>query len=861
MIKVGHLKNQCRKLDKPTKILFQELGLFQETLPQPKVAEDPLAPFVAQLEPPDNPDAEPVGEQLPNTALARAAHVLQTRVRGRNAPDYDALSAEVGLERKSFTVHVQAAAETSLRHQAWIHSQITEWAKQQHQAGGWKAIMYLEYQMYDETPLLCRVCVGGATRTERARLFVVDVSWLCLLQMLPTSAEQGANLGSSSYLLLRGRFSPSMRVATRCTGEGIKSVLERCQRPAQELDGFKYLFRVAEVDEYPANLRAEALTMAARPKQWANGLFLCIGHKCHKSAERTWMLPGLPKVLSGLTHCNLLLSSAQTLTTLRRALLEEFAHRPISIIKDARCSAEAQRHRQRMLALFGPSPKDHPRRAATFEVMEQRIFNGDWKSEHIEHYCDNCCRDEQEFREKATAFLERFFSLVPPAVLQKNNWKDWKRGVNTAGLLQSIHGLFESSFRRAFAPARGAALGGLGRQPQDQVADALASLEVPGPGAGGDVDVQLNFPAAGFGVDDPLAGEAERRRAEALAHQRQTLDMLSTSSWWHDLVMLVHSLEPELELMSKLLHFSSSAFERQSQMALADPQHNARTFPALELHKGDLFKHMYARALENIGDSACTGADTEAFRSQLLRVTFRSPAVVFQLIEVPSKGCPYALFELLESRTQETGEKLFAIPRCMRDPLATQLLSSVESGAELAASEEVYQVLAAIAAVVQSTTYGVERAHSGNARRARGQPHTHRPTVAGLAIPRSSLSSPNFLCSQELPQRPRKKRGRPRWERDAEPLPARPALDDNVGAVARRKRKRQKKTGGGGAWRAFQHVRVHVQGERLDWRQLGEEYRALSEEEKQKYRDIGLEGVSPDSSILTLRWVSPFFPR
>ena len=88
-------------------------------LPQPKVAEDPLAPFVAQLEPPDNPDAEPLGEQLPNTALARAAHVLQTRVRGRNAPDYDALSAEVGLERKSFTVHVQAAAETSLRHQAW----------------------------------------------------------------------------------------------------------------------------------------------------------------------------------------------------------------------------------------------------------------------------------------------------------------------------------------------------------------------------------------------------------------------------------------------------------------------------------------------------------------------------------------------------------------------------------------------------------------------------------------------------------------------------------------------------------------------------------------------------------------------
>ena len=775
---------------------------------KPKVVADPLEPFLGGLHPLGNPQAQPVGEdgaQTADTDLARAAKVLQTRLRGKNAPDYDVLCAELGLERKNFILHVQAAAETSLRHQARIHNDITAWAKQQQAAGGWRTVMYLEYEMYDETPLLCRVCAGGNTQTERARLFVVDVSWLCLLQMMPVSEVQGQNLGSSSYLLLRGRFSPSMRAATRCTGEGIKSVLERCPTPPPNLEAFKYLLRVVEVDEYSANLRAEALTMAARPDEWRNGLFLCMGHKCHKSAERTWMLPGVPPVLSGLTHCNLFLASGQTLTTLRRALLDELANRPISIIKDARCSEEASRHRRKMVALFGPKPEQHPRRCATLEVMEQRVFNGDWKSEHIEHYCDGCCRDEQEFREKAATVLERYFALVPPAVLQKNNWKDWKRGVNTAGLLQSIHGLFESSFKRAFAPTRG---GGVARQ--------------------GQMPPQEAFPPVG--ADDPLAAEADRRRAESLAHHKQTQDMLDDSSWWHTLVLVVHSLDPELELMSKLLHFSSAAFERQAQSTLTDPERGPRMFPALELHKGQIFKDLYKAALENFSHSACIAADTEAFRSQLLRVTFRSPAVVFQLMEVPSRGCPYALFQLLETRTQETAEKLMATPMCMRDPLASKLLDSVESAEELVASEEFYQVLAAIAAVVQTTTYGVERAHSGNARRARGQPHTHRPTVAGLAIPHSGLSAPNFLCSQDLPSRPAKKRGRPRRERAADPLPPRQPPADNEVAAPRPQRKKQKKTGGGGAWRAFQHVRVHVQGERLDWRQLGAEYRALPED-------------------------------
>ena len=169
--------------------------------------------------------------------------------------------------------------------------------------------------------------------------------------------------------------------------------------------------------------------------------------------------------------------------------------------------------------------------------------------------------------------------------------------------------------------------------------------------------------------------------------------------------------------------------------------------------------------------------------------------------------------------------------------LARRILSSVGSPAELVASEEIFQVLAAVASVAQTTTYGVERAHSGNARRARGQPHTHRPAVSGLAIPHSSLSAPPFLRHQDLPAKPSKKRGRPRKSR--QPPQQQPLDDDRARPPLRKKVKRP---GGGGAWRAFQHVRVHIEGQKLDWRELALQYHALSDAEKQHFREIGREG-------------------
>ena len=61
-------------------------------------------------------------------------------------------------------------------------------------------------------------------------------------------------------------------------------------------------------------------------------------------------------------------------------------------------------------------------------------------------------------------------------------------------------------------------------------------------------------------------------------------------------------------------------------MALSNPEApGVRTFPALELHKGDLFKHFHEKAFQNFNDSACKAPDTEGHRSQLLRVAFRSP--------------------------------------------------------------------------------------------------------------------------------------------------------------------------------------------------------------------------------------------
>ena len=265
--------------------------------------------------------------------------------------------------------------------------------------------------------------------------------------------------------------------------------------------------------------------------------------------------------------------------------------------------------------------------------MTDHIFNGNWKSDRIEHFCDDCCEDEGDFRKKASSVLERYFALVPPDVLQKNNWKDWKRGVNTAGLLQSIHGLFEASFRRAFAStnagARPAGLQPLWGVPgvaegqregdPDDMHEELAEAQ-PQP-------LQMRG-LEQHGAEEPLAAEAERKRAETWAHQKQALDLLDSPTWFTDLVMLVQSLEPELVLMAHLLHLSSVDFREEGRRwsSLMKSRDVAPSLP-WSCTRGTSLESSTPQPCATSVILPCAAPDTEAHRSQLLRVAFRKPSL------------------------------------------------------------------------------------------------------------------------------------------------------------------------------------------------------------------------------------------
>eukprot|EP00971_Amphidinium_carterae_P149858 2970914-Amphidinium_carterae.3 len=311
--------------------------------------------------------------------------------------------------------------------------------------------------------------------------------------------------------------------------------------------------------------------------------------------------------------------------------------------------------------------------------------------------------------------------------------------------------------------------------------------------------------------------------------RRKTLDFFSTD-YFPKLFLMQTALGPQLQLMSHALHEVSAEWEVEQQSHLQ--RFGYRSYRLVNwckaVHLNIFFDSVFAQATsERLWQEHC---QTEESRSNFLKFLMRPAAVIHQLVHVPTQGCPYKVFGLLDNVSMEQrlelATDLHATPKCLRDNFTNNFLSQEQFNTpRKLLSENARQVLAGIAVVTATTTYSTERLHSRNLRRAKHRVHTHSLDVKAVSVCHMGLAAPSWVTLALKRQQREQRRLR------------------RASTLQRKRKPQGARRGGGGAFRAYLHH--HLQGRKWtaeDMRIAGASYRALPAEEVQRWKEIGIAG-------------------
>ena len=753
-------------------------------------------------------------------SVQKMAGVLERKWARRAIPPLLEIAEAENMSRSTAEVAINACAEMAVRGQSRLLEHVIEYIAKLTEAKALEGVAIIEHVSYDETPQWCTVrhqsstCALGEKVAERACLFVVQASYTFLMRQLLEQDELARAHPRGEYLLLQVPLSASVRVGASNAAEGVVGIM-KAALPAVDTSVFARSYRIAECDEHGGNMRAEAMLCQQHPERVC-ATILCNAHKIHASAMFSFHLDPVPELLHGLVHLALWLQGGTSYNNFKQHLIAELRRRPFKIILHSGSSPEATAHRERCIKAFGPDPGTEPRRAAWLRVFADSVLNGSWLCEELQHHCKGpaCCSGLQDARAKAEFFLKKLVGMLRPVVFQKNNWRDWHRGLKFFGLLQGLHGLLQSAFRAA--NSSGATV------------EAEEAQAVP-------------FLAAEAGhqqAQDPTGQDAAQQRAQRQQHLRESLKFLESpavAAKWHCyLQVLLQALRPERELMREVLFLTSADREVEVQSNFQES-----AFNVIALHSQKHVHGMMQLAMVNANTPdvwPLSIGDSEAYRSDVFRLIWRSPATVFQLVTVRTRAFPYKLFALLDpqARRYDLAAEILTSRACLQDDLTRSILTEFNTP-ELLSGQCCLQVLAAIAANIVGATFATERLHSKNKRRVSGVTQTNVKEVHSIGLTHAAWTGRSWMQSEFTV--PKRKGGRPKRKQKQEEVVADDGDDDGTLPP-----KRRRKTGGGGPWRAYVHHMVTVEKQARDFHMLKEGYRNLSEDEKTWFRHLGLQG-------------------
>ena len=395
----------------------------------------------------------------------------------------------------------------------------------------WRAVCYIDHQLYDETQLCVRLFfdVDDKSEPQKGRIYVVESSWTMLIQRLPSQLLGDQEAMRPEYFILQGHNSPAVRGTASTTGETTYKVLQSVGAPPEDVPKlFDTCMRLTETDSYGGNYRAEALWLQAHPG-WQHLHLHCLCHRVHSAAVKAWDLHS--DTVPGVIHTCKLLFTSGAMAKLKSSVTKIVSQK--LMILPGQCHDEdALRYRQKVLDVWQ-------------------------RSDVLIHHCTgaSCCASAESSVEKAQEILDRLISALRPKMFSRANWLEWLSSLTFFGILSGLHSILMQGIQLAFEKEAGIAERDLENMMpllEGQVLGAGSeAAEVSGVGS----EEASPFIGAVGGAGNAAEVDEEAVQRAQLAYSTKTAMTFARSSVFDKVFALRVSLEPERSLMSSLLYF------------------------------------------------------------------------------------------------------------------------------------------------------------------------------------------------------------------------------------------------------------------------------------------------------------------
>ena len=467
----------------------------------------------------------------------------------------------------------------------------------------------------------------ASSEVQNCKLFLTEQRWHSLFL---AEAEHGDKLHE---FVVEGLIQTPLQVlASNKAGIMATALSQSSQKPWDDKirgpSGFKRLLNIATTDDFSANHLAERMLQAKEKMEHPDvdiGLLhvTCDVHKVHGIAKSLFALNDLDFFVSGLIKAAL---------TLRGGLLRDFKSLFRKYLVDHLeiCRGQADgfgqdpaAHRNFMLNLFFSDVSESKR------AQLMSLFNGDWQSPDLIHYCNGCCNSREHT-------LEKMMDLIPcflrsgPKVFPRHKWLGADVCIDWFAKFVVCHQMLR--------PMINTLLNRQVREDQniiDDLALAQSSQTVDqGQGAGD---------SSGTNADDFKLIYKQWRRVTLEWSQKDDLYVL--------MVFCRLTVNPQGNLMAK--HLKISSFNWDQEQHLEELTSGQRQYRLLWCFQNEAAKECVSDQLRFLDFDFATVFPVESLTVQkshfLFRMLVRSGVATHHYLVLRHTRYPYRLFGLLDA--------------------------------------------------------------------------------------------------------------------------------------------------------------------------------------------------------------------
>ena len=344
-------------------------------------------------------------------------------------------------------------------------------------SGSLRGVAFFFFRAHDETPAMAREIVteAGTTRASKPRTAKVFAQRLKFRMVL---AKQRCHFDVErdgwDYIHIHGNLASRLCSMQSQTGENLlQAIRTHGWLSDATLKIIETVFPlkgvVALTDSLPATLKAErafgfaslcdacrsgspchtaaapAQGAAAAPAQgptptagcWKHGHIRCRIHRAHTSHKLTSDLAS--GVVTGLVNCTLHPRSPGVWDKMKKQAREQCKS---VIIRHGRVPQDVLAWRKSIEKTF--MRKDSPRTRQR-RVAWDLLWNGDGRTNLMEHYCRGCCQNKEHTIQKMHTWGIEAVMGTPPPEYPRKSWKGADETLDAIGTTESMHHMFSQS--------------------------------------------------------------------------------------------------------------------------------------------------------------------------------------------------------------------------------------------------------------------------------------------------------------------------------------------------------------------------------------------------------------------------------